>query len=256
MAQSPLAQFEIHAMAPMAVAGTDFAFTNSALWMAIVLVAIGAFMFTGLPRRGQLVPNRMQAAVEGVYGFIDTMAGQSIGPEGRRFVPLLFSLFMFILVANLAGLLPVGLVPGGHAFTVTSHVTVTGILALIAFGTVLFVGFAKHGLHFFSLFVPEGVPWWMYPIIIPVEMISFFIRPFSLALRLFVAMTAGHILLKVLGGFVVGLGEAGGAATLITIPTFLLLVGISALELLVAAIQAYVFALLTSLYLNDAVNLH
>lgn len=255
MAQSPLAQFEIHDVAPLSAGGFDVSFTNSAMWMVAVLGIIWIFMVGGT-RKAALVPGRWQAAVESVYGFIDNTLSANVGPEGRRFVPLIFSLFMFIIVANFAGLLPVGVVPGVHAFTVTSHVTVTAMLALISFATVLFVGFARHGLHFFSLFVPHGVPVWMLPIIVPVELISFMIRPFSLALRLFVAMTAGHILLKVLAGFIVGLGATGGAAAFVTLPTLALLVGISALELLVAAIQAYVFALLTSLYLNDAIHLH
>ena len=255
MAQSPLAQFEIHDVAPLSAGGFDVSFTNSAMWMVAVLGIIWIFMIGGT-RKAALVPGRWQAAVESVYGFIDNTLSANVGPEGRRFVPLIFSLFMFIIVANFAGLLPVGVVPGVHAFTVTSHVTVTAMLALISFATVLFVGFARHGLHFFSLFVPHGVPVWMLPIIVPVELISFMIRPFSLALRLFVAMTAGHILLKVLAGFIVGLGATGGAAAFVTLPTLALLVGISALELLVAAIQAYVFALLTSLYLNDAIHLH
>jgi F-type H+-transporting ATPase subunit a len=207
--------------------------------------------------RRQLVPGRWQAAVEGVTGFIENMMVTNIGPQGRKFVPYVFSLFMFILVANILGLLPLGVL-GIHPFTVTSHLTVTGVLAIVSFGIVLAVGFARHGFHFFSLFVPHGAPWWMLPILIPVEFVSFMVRPFSLALRLFVAMTAGHILLKVLAGFVInGMNaEAAWVAPLVSLPSFVLMIGISALELLVAAIQAYVFALLTSLYLNDAVNLH
>jgi F-type H+-transporting ATPase subunit a len=207
--------------------------------------------------RRQLVPGRWQAAVEGVTGFIENMMVTNIGPAGRKFVPYVFSLFMFILVANILGLLPLGVV-GIHPFTVTSHLTITGVLAIVSFGIVLAVGFARHGFHFFSLFVPHGAPWWMLPILIPVEFVSFMVRPFSLALRLFVAMTAGHILLKVLAGFVINGANADAAwvAPLVSLPSFILMIGISALELLVAAIQAYVFALLTSLYLNDAVNLH
>jgi F-type H+-transporting ATPase subunit a len=212
-------------------------------------------MLGGMKR--QLVPGRWQAAVEGVTGFIDNMMTTNIGPQGRRFVPYVFSLFMFILFANILGLLPLGVV-GVHPFTVTSHLTITGVLAIISFGIVLAVGFAKHGLHFFSLFVPHGAPWWMMPILVPVEFVSFMVRPFSLALRLFVAMTAGHILLKVLAGFVInGMNaDAAWVAPVVSLPSFILMIGISALELLVAAIQAYVFALLTSLYLNDAINLH
>jgi F-type H+-transporting ATPase subunit a len=175
---------------------------------------------------------------------------------------------MFILVANILGMLPLGVfsplahdIPGGayvfHPFTVTSHLTITGILAIVSFAIVLVVGFARHGLHFFSLFVPHGTPLLMIPLIFFVELMSFLVRPFSLGLRLFVAMTAGHILLKVLGGFVINGANAGiGYGLLVSLPSFTLMVGISALELLVAVIQAYVFALLTSLYLNDAVNLH
>jgi len=154
-------------------------------------------------------------------------------------------------------MLPLGIVPGWHAFTVTSHLTVTGVLAIISFAIVLVVGFARHGLHFFSLFVPHGTPGYMVPLIFLIELFSFLIRPFSLGLRLFVAMTAGHILLKVLAGFVInGINAGPGIAAIVSIPSFILMIGITLLELLVCAIQAYVFALLTSLYLNDAINLH
>jgi F-type H+-transporting ATPase subunit a len=252
----PMHQFEVQSMADLfEIGGQQIAFTNSALWMLITLGALWLFMLGGMKR--QLVPGRWQAAVEGVTGFIENMMTTNIGPAGRKFVPYVFSLFMFILFANLLGLLPLGVV-GLHPFTVTSHLTVTGVLAVVSFGIVLLVGFAKHGFHFFSLFVPHGAPWWMLPILIPVEFVSFMVRPFSLALRLFVAMTAGHILLKVLAGFVInGMNaDALWVAPVVSLPSFVLMVGISALELLVAAIQAYVFALLTSLYLNDAINLH
>ena len=163
---------------------------------------------------------------------------------------------MFILFANILGLLPIGVV-GLHPFTFTSHLSVTGILAVLSFSIVLIVGFWRHGLHFFSLFVPQGTPLWLIWLIPIIEFISFMVRPFSLGLRLFVAMTAGHVLLKVLGGFVINSTNAGaGYGAFIGIPSFMLMVGISALELLVAVIQAYVFALLTALYINDAENLH
>jgi F-type H+-transporting ATPase subunit a len=252
----PMHQFEVQSMADLfEVGGQQIAFTNSALWMLLTLGALWLFMLGGMKR--QLVPGRWQAAVEGVTGFIENMMTTNIGPQGRKFVPYVFSLFMFILFANLLGLLPVGVV-GLHPFTVTSHLTITGVLAVVSFGIVLLVGFAKHGFHFFSLFVPHGAPWWMLPILVPVEFVSFMVRPFSLALRLFVAMTAGHILLKVLAGFVInGMNaDAAWVAPVVSLPSFILMIGISALELLVAAIQAYVFALLTSLYLNDAINLH
>jgi len=154
------------------------------------------------------------------------------------------------------GLLPIGIF-GLHPFTFTSHFTVTGVLAIMSFSIVLAVGFWKHGLHFFSLFVPHGTPLPMIPVIFPIELVSFLVRPFSLGLRLFVAMTAGHVLLKVLAGFVINSTNAGlGYGALVGIPSFTLMIGISALEMLVACIQAYVFALLTSLYINDAEHLH
>jgi F-type H+-transporting ATPase subunit a len=252
----PMHQFEVQSIFEgFTLGGHQIAFTNSALWMLVALGAIWLFMMGGMKR--QLVPTRWQAAVEGVTGFISSMMTTNIGPEGRKFTPYVFTLFMFILVANLLGMLPLGIV-GLHPFTVTSHLTVTGVLAIVSFGIVLLVGLAKHGFHFFSLFVPHGAPWWMLPILIPVEFVSFMVRPFSLALRLFVAMTAGHILMKVLAGFVInGLNaEALWVAPVVSLPSFILMIGITLLELLVAAIQAYVFALLTSLYLNDAVNLH
>jgi F-type H+-transporting ATPase subunit a len=255
----PMHQFEVQAIEGIPafeLGGYEIAFTNSALWMFAVLGALWLFMLGGMRR--ELVPGRWQAAVESVTGFVSSMLTTNIGPEGRRFTPYVFSLFMFILFANLLGMLPLGVVPGVHAFTVTSHIMITGVLAIVSFSLVLAVGFIRHGFHFFSLFVPHGAPWWMLPIIVPVEFVSFMVRPFSLGLRLFVAMMAGHILLKVLGGFVInGMNaDAAWVAPLVSLPSFVLMVGISALELLVAVIQAYVFALLTSLYLNDAVNLH
>ena len=222
--------------------------------MLITVVVLGIFVAGGMRR--QVVPGRWQMMVESFTGFIDDMLEANIGKAGRKYVPYVFSLFMFLLFANLLGLLPLGVV-GLNPFTFTSHFTVTGILAVISFSIVLLVGFFKHGFHFFSLFVPHGTPWPMVPIIAPIELISFMVRPFSLALRLFVAMMAGHVLLEVLSSFVISGGNAGplyGVA--IGIPSMVLMIAICALELLVAGIQAYVFALLTSLYINDAENLH
>ena len=248
-------QFEVQPIFEgFALGGQQIAFTNSALWMVLTLGAVWLFMLGGMKR--QLVPGRWQVAVEGMTGFIGNMLSANVGPEGRKYTPYVFSLFMFILFANLLGMLPVG-VFGLHPFTVTSHLTVTGVLAIVSFGIVLIVGFWKHGFHFFSLFVPHGTPLPMIPFIFVVELMSFLVRPFSLALRLFVAMTAGHILMKVLAGFIINGTNAGlTTALIVSIPTFILMIGITMLELLVAAIQAYVFALLTSLYINDAVNLH
>jgi F-type H+-transporting ATPase subunit a len=222
--------------------------------MVITLAGLWLFMLGGMKR--QLVPGRWQAAVEGMTSFITNMMDANIGPKGRAFTPYVFSLFMFILFANLIGLIPLGVVPGVHPFTVTSHITLTAVLAFFSFGIVIAVGFWKHGLHFFSLFVPHGTPWYIALIVTPIEFMSFLVRPFSLGLRLFVAMTAGHILLDVFASFVVQGLNAGGIGYGVSFLSFVMIIGVSALELLVSAIQAYVFALLTSLYLNDAINLH
>ena len=253
----PMHQFTIEPMfgsANWEVAGFNIAFTNSAMWMVITAVLLWAFMIGGMKR--ELVPGRWQMAVETFTGFIDNLLEANVGKEGRKYVPYIFSLFMFILFANLLGLVPLGLV-GVHPFTFTSHFTVTGVLAIMSFLIVLVVGFWKHGLHFFSLFVPHGTPLPMAVIIAPIEFISFMIRPFSLGLRLFVAMMAGHVLLEVLSSFVIDGWNAGaGFGLLVGVPSFILMIGICALEILVAGIQAYVFALLSSLYINDAEHLH
>jgi len=251
----PMHQFQIDSLTGSALDGSPFAFTNSALWMLIVLGTIYLFMLGGMKR--QLVPGRWQVAVEGVTGFITSMLETNIGPEGKKYVPWVFTVFMFILVANLMGMMPFGVIPGVHPFTVTSQFTVTGVMAIISFSIVLIVGFWKHGLHFLSLFVPANTPFVLKLLIVPIEFVSFMVRPFSLALRLFVAMIAGHILVKVFGSFIVGgLNAEGVMGPLVSLLSFTFIVGVSALELLVCAIQAYVFALLTSLYINDAVNLH
>lgn len=236
------------------VDGFNIAFTNSALWMVITAVVLWAFMVGGMKR--ELVPGRWQMAVETFTGFIDDLLEANVGKEGRKYVPYIFSLFMFILFANLLGLLPLGII-GLHPFTFTSHFTVTGVFAILTFAIVLIVGFWKHGLHFFSLFIPSGTPFIMKLFLFPIELISFMFRPFSLALRLFVAMMAGHVLLEVLSSFVIDGWNAGaGFGVLVGVPSFVLMIAICALEILVSAIQAYVFALLSSLYINDAENLH
>jgi F-type H+-transporting ATPase subunit a len=251
----PMHQFQIDALGGGHLDGSPFVFTNSALWMLIVLGCILLFMWGGLKR--DLVPGRWQAAVESVTEFISGMAITNIGKEGRAYVPWIFTVFIFILFSNLMGMMPFGVVEAAHPFTVTSQFTVTAVLAVISFSIVLIVGFWKHGLHFFSLFVPHGTPLPLLPLIVPIELISFMVRPFSLALRLFVAMIAGHILVKVFGYFIVqGLAAGTGMGYGIAALSFVFIAGVSALELLVCAIQAYVFALLTSLYINDAVHLH
>jgi len=236
------------------IAGHNIAFTNSALWMLITTVVL--FIFVAGGAKKQLVPGRWQVAVESLVGFVDNLLAANVGPNGKKYVPYIFSLFSFILFSNMLGLLPLGLI-GVHPFTATSHFTVTGVLAIMSFAIVLIVGFAKHKLHFFSLFVPHGTPIWLLWLIPFIELISFLVRPFSLALRLFVAMMAGHVLLEVLSSFVITSANSGLLwGSVVGLPSFLLMIAICALELLVAGIQAYVFALLTSLYLNDAENLH
>ncbi len=253
----PMHQFTIEPLGGSAgweIAGYNIAFTNSALWMLITTVVLFLFVLGGMKR--ELVPGRWQMTVESFTGFVDSMLEANVGKAGRKYVPYIFSLFMFILFANILGLLPLGLV-GIHPFTFTSHFTVTGVLAIMSFSIVLAVGFWKHGLRFFSLFVPKGTPLPMIPLIAFIEFFSFMIRPFSLGLRLFVAMMAGHVLLEILSSFVIDSGNAGiGWSLVVGLPSLLLMIAIGALEFLVAAIQAYVFALLTSLYINDAENLH
>ena len=251
----PMHQFQIAPVGDGALEATPFLFTNSALWMLIVLGAIVLFMWGGLKR--QLVPGRWQAAVEELTGFIDNITRSNIGPEGRAYLPWVFTAFVFILFANWLGAMPFAIVPGAHPFTVTSQFTVTATMSLISFAIVLGVGFWKHGLHFFSLFVPHGTPFILKLFIAPIEFVSFLVRPFSLGLRPFVAMFAGHILLEVFGNFVVqGLNAGGAMGYGVSLLAFVFVVFVAALELLVGAIQAFVFALLTALYIKDAVHLH
>ena len=248
---NPMTQFAIHTMEPFHPFGLiDASFTNSSLWMLIGLVLVAGFLYIGTANP-KLVPGRMQAAVEYVYDFVVGMLDENVGPGGRRFVPLIFSIFILVLALNILGLIPwVG------AFTPTSHIAVTLALALIVFVIVCVVGFWKHGLHFFSLFMPKGVNPALGLVIMPIEVVSFLARPFTLAIRLFANMTAGHVLLKVFGTFVVALGSFGALPYVFGVVPLAVNVALAALELLIAVIQAYVFALLASIYLNDAVNLH
>jgi F-type H+-transporting ATPase subunit a len=259
---NPMEQFQVETIKPLEVAGYDVSFTNSSLWMLIALAAISVFLFVGTAKP-QLVPNRWQAAVEYLYDFVRKMLDENVGPEGRRFAPLIFAIFIFVLTCNLLGLIPwIG------AFTPTSHITVTLGLALIVFITVCIVGFARHGLHFFSLFWPAGDPVFKGSIlsifgklvlgifVFAIEFLSFLSRPFTLAIRLFANMTAGHVLLKVFGTFVVTLGSFGALPYVFGILPLGVNIALTALEILIAVVQAYVFALLASLYLNDAINLH
>lgn len=246
----PMEQFAIKPIYPIEVAGYDLSFTNSSFWMLVALAAISVFLFVGTARP-QLVPTRAQAAVEYLYDFVRKMLDENVGPEGRRYAPLIFSIFIFVLACNLLGLIPwVG------AFTPTSHISVTLGLALIVFVTVCIVGFLRHGLHFFSLFWPKDTNIFLGAFVFVIELLSFLSRPFTLAIRLFANMTAGHVLLKVFGTFVVSLGSFGALPYVFGILPLGVNIALSALEVLIAVVQAYVFALLASLYLNDAVNLH
>lgn len=251
----PMHQFHIDALSGAHLDGSVLTFTNSALWMLIVLACCFLFMWGGMKR--ELIPGRWQAAVESFVEFVAGMTLTSIGPEGRKYMPWIFTIFIFILFSNYLSIFPSSMFEGGHPFAVTAQFTVTGLMAIISFSIVLVVGFWKHGFHFFSLFMPHGTPKPLLPLIFLVELISFLVRPFSLALRLFVAMIAGHILFEVFGNFVVnGLNSGTVMGYLVAAISFVFVVGVNALELLVYAIQAYVFALLSSLYINDAVNLH
>ncbi len=246
MAYDPIHQFHINKIVPIEVGGVDISFTNSALFM--VLTVLGAAAFLLIPTRSRaVVPGRWQSAAEMTYEFVAQTLRESAGSEGMRFFPFVFSLFMFVLVANLWGMFP-------YFFTVTSHIIITAALALAVILTVLVFGLWKHKLHFFKLFVPSGVPVVLLPFITVIEVLSFISRPISLSIRLFANMLAGHITLKVFAGFVVALGSAGFLGILGAVLPLIATVALTALEFLVAALQAYVFAILTSLYLNDALH--
>jgi F-type H+-transporting ATPase subunit a len=242
-------QFEINALVPLNIGGFDVSFTNSSLWMLLAVVSSAAFLTMGVKRDG-IIPGRLQSVVEIFYDFIMRQTLLPVmGDEGRKFFPFVFTLFIFIFFTNFLGLLP-------YSFTVTSHVAVTFAMALLVFAVVLVVGFFTHGLRFLTLFVPSGVPAWIMPVIVPIEVISFLSRPISLSLRLAANMLAGHTMLKVFAGFVVSLLGAGGVFSVLSVAPLLAGVALTALEVLVAAVQAWVFAMLTCIYLNEAVHLH
>ncbi len=226
--------------------GTTIAFTNQALFMVLAVIGVTAFLLLSTGSRG-LVPGRMQSMAELTYEFVAGMLREAAGPEGMRFFPFVFTLFTFILFCNMLGMVP-------YFFTVTSHIFVTATLALLVFFTVIIFGFYKHGFGFLKLFVPSGVPAPLMPMIIAIEVISFLSRPISLSVRLFANMLAGHITLKVFAGFVVSLSAFGFVGVIGAILPLLLTIALTALELLVAFLQAYVFAILTCMYLNDALH--
>ena len=239
---NPLAQFEITTLVAIQLGGVDASFTNSALFMVLAVTAITLFLTLGM-RSHRLVPGRWQSMAELSYEFIAGMVRDNVGTEGRPYFPFIFSLFMFILFANLIGLVP-------YSFTFTSHIIVTFAMAITVFVGVTVIGIIRHGLRFFTLFLPSGVPMVMAPLLIPIEIVSYLSRPVSLSIRLFANMMAGHTMLKVFAGFVVPLGILGGWAPLAVD------VALTGFEFLVAVLQAYVFTILTCLYLNDAIHLH
>ncbi len=247
-AHGPLEQFEIKEIIPILVGDWNFSFTNSSLWM---LIAVGtvAMLFLAGTRTGSLVPGRWQMALEMTYGFIGNMIRENVGSAGFRYFPFIFTLFVFILFGNLLGMIP-------YSFTYTSHIIVTFTMAGVVFMGVTMIGFARHGLRFLSFFVPSGVPGWLIPLMVTIEVISYFVRPVSLSLRLFANMMAGHTMLKVFGGFVTLLLGSGGVIALLAPAPLALVVALTGFEILVATIQAYVFAVLSCLYLNDALHLH
>jgi F-type H+-transporting ATPase subunit a len=243
----PIHQFEIKPLIPIGrIGGIELAFTNSALFMLIALALI-LLLTLGATRSRALVPGRFQSVAEVSYEFVLDTLRSTAGPEGVKFFPLVFSLFMFILVLNVIGIIP-------YTFTVTSHIIITVALALLVFFTVLVYGFWKHGLKFLKLFVPSGIPIYILPLVTFIEVMSFLSRPVSHSVRLFANMLAGHITLKVFGGFVTMLGALGVLGWLGAVIPLGLTIALTALELLVAFLQAYVFAILTCIYLNDAIH--
>ncbi len=235
-------QFEISRLVPLKLFGFDVSFTNSTLWMVIGLAAACTFLVSAT-RGASIVPGRLQSMAELVYGFIHQTVVDICGEDGKKYFPFIFTLFIFILASNIMGLLP-------YSFTVTSHLSITLALALTVFLLVTVVGFARNGIGYLRMFAPEGVPALLLPLIIIIEVISYLMRPISLSVRLFANMIAGHILLKVFAGFVISLGVVGGWAPLA------FMIGFTGFELLVAVLQAFIFALLTCIYLNDALNMH
>jgi len=239
---SPLAQFEIKKLVDINIAGVDASFTNSSLFMVLTVATVTLFLVGGM-RRSALVPGRWQSMVELSYGFIANMIRDTVGSEGRPYFPFIFTIFMFVLVGNMWGMMP-------YSFTFTSHIAVTFAMAFFIFIGVTLIAIAKHKLHFLSFFMPPGVPIIMAPLLVPIEIISYLSRPISLSVRLFANMLAGHTLLKVFAGFIISLGIAAG-----WLP-FVFVVALTGLEFVIAFLQAFVFTILTCLYLNDALHLH
>jgi F-type H+-transporting ATPase subunit a len=248
MSTSPIHQFEIHPILPLSIGGVDVSLTNSGLFMLIAMVCATLFMTVGMGKKA-LVPGRGQASVEMVYKSMASMIGDAAGEHSKPYFPFIFSVFIFILFANLVGMFP-------WTFTVTSHIFVTFLLALTVFLVVTVIGFVKHGFRFLSLFVPHGTPLVLAPIIFVLELFSYFVRPFSLAIRLFANMLAGHIILKVFAGMCATMVFATGIAPWLLPLPLAFNVAITGFEFFVAGLQAFIFAILSAVYLHDALELH
>ncbi len=238
----PMHQFQIQPIVPLEIFGFRADFTNSALFMVLAVVLVAGFLTFSMSGRS-LVPTRLQSIAELSYEFVANMVRENVGTDGIRYFPFIFTLFSFILASNMLGMVP-------YSFTVTSHIIVTFALAAVVFLGVTVIGFVRHGLGFLKFFVPSGVPAALLPLLVVIEVISYLTRPISLSVRLFANMMAGHTMLKVFGAFVVALGVLGGWAPLAFMVAF------TGLEILVAFLQAYVFAILTCIYLNDALHMH
>lgn len=243
MHHNPLEQFELHRIIPISIFGFDVSLTNSSVFMLAAISTISIFFLLATKASSVTSPSRTQMSAELIYRLIADMLDTNVGEKGKPFIPLIFSIFLFILFCNLFGLLP-------YSFTVTSHISITLALAMIVFLTITLTGFIKHGIKFFSLFLPHGIPLWLAPLLFIIEFFAFLAKPVSLSLRLVANMIAGHVLLKVIAGFMVSL-------ILILKPLPLpLMVVLFGFELFVAILQAYIFTLLSCVYLSDAVNLH
>ncbi len=243
----PMEQFRVEPIIPLHIGGVDVSFTNQSLVMCLIVGLVALFMATAVSSR-RLVPGRMQSMAELSYEFVSNMIQSSAGVEGLKFFSFIFTIFFFVLFSNVLGLIP-------GIFTVTSQIAVTFALSMLVMIAVLITGFARHGLGFLKLFVPKA-PFVLLLLLVPIEIISFLTRPISLSVRLFANMLAGHTMLKVFAGFVIALGGAGGIMSVLSIAPMLLIVAITALEMLVALLQAYVFAILTCIYLSEALHLH
>lgn len=237
----PIRQFEIKELIPLELFETNISYTNSSLFMSLTIIFVTMLLLLSIKNKS-LIPSRLQSISEIFYEFISNMVSDNIGDKGRKFFPLIFTLFTFLLFGNMLGMLP-------YSFTFTSHIIVTFVLAMFVFLLVTLLGIFIHGFKFFGLFVPKGVPMLMLPLMIPIEIISYLSRPISLSVRLFANMMAGHTMLKIFAGFIFPLGIFGVAPLMVD-------VALTALEVLIAFLQAYVFTILTCLYLNESINLH